>query len=190
MTAALPNWLTAARLVAVPIVVALVFVDGGSDGALRWWALAVFLLAAFTDFLDGYLARRWHVVSSFGKLADPIADKALVLAALAVLAVVDGIPWWPFVVLTVREVAVTVGRLAVASDVVIAASRGGKVKTVLQLAAVTFYLVPGGPTWLDAVAWWSLVAAVVVAVASGVDYGFRIARALGRLGRRSSDAVG
>ncbi|GIG54250.1 CDP-diacylglycerol--glycerol-3-phosphate 3-phosphatidyltransferase [Demequina activiva] len=188
MSAALPNLLTAARLVAVPIVVWLLVVDGGEDGAWRWWALLIFLVAAATDYLDGYLARRWEVVSSFGKLADPIADKALVLCTLATIVWIDGVPWWPLAILAVREVGVTLGRLAVAGDTVIAASRGGKLKTVLQLAAITFYLWPGGPAWLDAVAWWCLVAAVVVAVITGADYARRIAAAVRH--RRTARARG
>ena len=98
----LPNWLTWARLVAVPIVMVLLYVDDGREGTARGWATALFGIAAATDFLDGYLARRWHVVSSFGKLADPIADKALVLGTLLMLIVVDGMPWWPFAVLLLR----------------------------------------------------------------------------------------
>lgn len=179
----LPNWLTWARIGAVPVVVALLVADEGREGAARWWAVVVFVVAAFTDFLDGYLARRWHVITSFGKLADPIADKVLVLATLLMVVIVDGIPWWPLVVLVIREVWVTVGRLQVASTVVIAASRGGKLKTALQLAAITFYLVPHGPAALDAVAWWCLVASVLVAVVTGVDYVIRIERAKRSVGR-------
>ena len=177
MTASLPNMLTIARLLAVPVVVLLLIADDGASGPLRWWALLVFLVAAATDYVDGYLARRWSVVSSFGQLADPIADKALVLITLGALVVVDGVPWWPLVVLAVREVGVTVGRLAVAKDVVIAASRGGKLKTVLQLLALTAYLVPLTSPWVNVVAWWSLLAAVLVAVVSGVHVGVQITRA-------------
>ncbi|MFV0633207.1 CDP-diacylglycerol--glycerol-3-phosphate 3-phosphatidyltransferase [Demequina sp.] len=177
MSAAVPNILTAARIAAVPLLVWLLLVDGGDDGPLRWWALAIFAFAAVTDYWDGYLARRWQVVSSFGKLADPIADKALVLGSLACLVYVDGVPWWPLAVLIVREVGVTLGRLAVAGDTVIAASMGGKLKTVLQLGALLAYMVPGMPAWVDVVAWWLLLAAVAVAVVTGVDYGRRIAAA-------------
>lgn len=173
----LPNWLTWTRLAAVPVIVVLLAVDDGAEGTARWWALGVFVAAAFTDFLDGYLARRWRVVTAFGKIADPIADKALVLATLTMLVITDGLPWWPLLVLALREVAVTVGRLRVASTTVIAASRGGKLKTALQLASLTFYLVPGAPAWLDTVAWWLLVAAVVVAVVTWVDYEARLTRA-------------
>ncbi len=183
MTRSLPNLLTGMRLLAVPVIVWLLWIDGADDGHARWWALLVFLFAAATDYLDGYLARRWKVVSAFGQLADPIADKALVLVTLGTLVVVDGVPWWPLMVLAVREIGVTVGRLAVAKDVVIPASRGGKLKTVLQLLALTAYLVPrtGGwldVTWLDPLAWWSLIAAVIVAGVTGVKYAVSIGRAV------------
>ncbi|MFW7413969.1 CDP-diacylglycerol--glycerol-3-phosphate 3-phosphatidyltransferase [Demequina sp. SO4-18] len=175
MNATVPNLLTGARLVAVPVVVWLLLA-GGDDQVMRAWALGVFLFAAATDYWDGYLARRWEVVSPFGKLADPIADKALVLFTLAGVVIVDGIPWWPLAVLAVREIGVTLGRLAVARDVVIPASRGGKLKTVLQLWALTAYLVPHPAAWIDTVAWWSLLVAVAVAVITGVDYAIRIVR--------------
>ena len=173
----LPNWLTWARLVAVPIVMVLLAIDDGREGAARWWALGVFFVACLTDFLDGYLARRWHVITSFGKLADPIADKALVLGTLLMLVITDGIPWWPLAILTIREVAVTVGRLRLASTAVIPASRGGKVKTMLQLVGIGLYLIPGMPDVVDTVAWWLLVASVIVAVVTWVDYEARLSRA-------------
>jgi len=93
------------------------------------------------------------------------------------IVMVDGVPWWPLAVLAVREVAVTLGRLAVVADGVIPASNGGKVKTFLQLAAVTFYLIPGAPEALYVAAWWCLVAAVAVALVTGVDYAVKIRRA-------------
>ncbi len=180
MTSGLPNALTVARLAAVPVFVVLLVADRGAEGALRWWAVAVFMVAAATDYLDGYLARRWGVVSSFGKLADPIADKALVLGALVVLVLVDGIPWWPVAIIAAREIWVTVGRLLVASDTVIAASRGGKLKTAVQLLAIWLYLLPGMPAWVDVAAWWSLMVATALALATGIDYTVRIVRAARR----------
>jgi|SRR5690554_3802548 len=174
---ALPNILTALRLVAVPVMVALFVADAGRDGAQRWGALVIFVVAAATDLLDGYLARRWKVVSSFGKLADPIADKVLALAALGMLAAAHELPWWPFIVLAVREVAVTLGRLAVASGTVIPASKGGKAKTVLLNIAIGAFILPVAQEWVDTAAWWVLIAALAVAVVSGADYGGRIARA-------------
>lgn len=176
MTSLVPNALTALRLLAVPAVVWLLVADDGADGPLRWWALLVFLVASATDFLDGFLARRWKVVSAFGKLADPIADKALVLAALLAISDVDGVPWWPIAVLAVREVAVTLGRFAVIDRGVLAASGGGKVKTTVQIAAITFYLWPHGPAWLDTVAWWCLLLAVAIAVVTGYQIALEIVR--------------
>ena len=132
--------------------------------------MALFIAAAATDYLDGYLARRWGVVSAFGKLADPIADKALVLAALVMIVIIDGVPWWPVAVIAVREVWVTVGRLLVAEDTVIAASRGGKLKTLTQLLAIGLYLLPATPAWVDAAAWWVLMVATGLALVTGVDY--------------------
>lgn len=177
MSAALPNILTALRLVAVPIMVVLLLADDGAQGPDRWWALAVFLVAGATDFLDGYLARRWRVVSTFGKLADPIADKVLILSALLMIAIVDGFGWWAVIVLALREIAVTVGRLMVVGDTVIAASQGGKIKTALQVLAITLFLWPDSPSWVFYVAYVLLIAAVLVALVTGYDYMRRIAAA-------------
>lgn len=171
-----PNLLTVLRLIAVPVMVACLFVDHETQGQWRWVAWSVFVVAAATDALDGYLARRWEVVSSFGKLADPLADKALVLGALVMLAVQAETPWWPVIVIAVREAGVTIGRLAVARDVVIAASMGGKLKTALQVLAIFLLLLPTSAVWFDVVGWWVLVASVVVAVATGIDYAWRIGR--------------
>ncbi len=173
----LPNWLTWARLVAVPIVMVLLGIDGGDKGSARAWALVVFVVAAATDFLDGYLARRWHVITSFGKLADPIADKALVLGTLLMLVITDGVPWWPLAVLFVREVVVTVGRIQVVHRAVIPASRGGKIKTVLQLLSMSLYLLPIDNEAVTTTAWWLLVASVAVAVITWIDYEARLAKA-------------
>ena len=173
----LPNWLTWARLVCVPVVMVLIAVDNGRDGAARWWAVVFYVIAGLTDFLDGYLARRWHVITSFGKLADPIADKALVLGTLLMLCVIDGLAWWPFVILLIREAAVTVGRLRLASHVVVPASRGGKIKTTLQLVSIGLFLLPGMPEAVDTVAWWLLIASVALAVVTWVDYEARLSRA-------------
>ena len=174
MVREVPNLLTIMRLLAVPVMVACLVEDAGSEGGWRWAAWLLFVLAAATDALDGYLARRWGVVSAFGKLADPLADKALVLSALAFLAVNGETAWWPLIVVAIREVGVTLGRLAVAKDVVIPASMGGKVKTALQVAALFFLLVPTHVEWVDGLGWWLLVASVVIAVVTGLDYGRRI----------------
>ena len=186
MVREVPNLLTVMRLVAVPVMVACLLVDDGAQERWRWIAWLVFGLAAATDALDGYLARRWEAVSSFGKLADPLADKALVLAALVMLAVGGETPWWPLVVIAVREAGVTIGRLAVARDVVIPASAGGKLKTVLQVIAILILLPPLQVAWVDKVGLWVLYASVVVAVATGVDYAWRIGRVAMSLRARST----
>ncbi|WP_228373483.1 CDP-diacylglycerol--glycerol-3-phosphate 3-phosphatidyltransferase [Demequina gelatinilytica] len=177
MTSAVPNVLTVARLVMVPVVLLLLLVDDGDEGAARVWALVLFMIAAATDFFDGYLARRWGVVSPFGKLADPIADKALVLGVLAVLVITDGVPWWPVAIIAVRELWVTVGRLLVASGTVIPASPGGKLKTMAQLLAIWLYLLPGMPAWVDQAAWWVLLVATALALVTGIDYTVKIVQA-------------
>lgn len=172
----LPNILTVLRLLAVPVMVVCFVLDDGAEGPWRWATWAVFVAAAATDALDGYLARRFHAVSSFGKLADPLADKALVLSAMAMLAVAGETPWWPLAVVAARELLVTVGRFAVARDVVIAASWGGKLKTALQLLALTGLLYPTFVGWVDVTSWWVLVASTVVAVVTGAEYAWRILR--------------
>ncbi len=177
VTSAVPNALTLARIVAVPAVIVLLLLDDGADGAARWWAVGLFMAASATDYLDGYLARKWGVVSAFGKLADPIADKALVLGTLLTLVIVDGLPWWPLLIIGAREIWVTVGRLLVASGTVIAASPGGKAKTFAQLLALWLYLLPGMPGWVDTTAWWVLMAATALALVTGIDYTVKILRA-------------
>lgn len=181
-----PNLLTVLRLLAVPVVVACLIADDGLQGTARWVAWWAFGLAAATDALDGYLARRWQVISSFGKLADPLADKALVLGAMITIAALGETPWWPLVIVAVREVGVTLGRLAVAKDVVIPASQGGKLKTTLQILALLLLLFPTHTAWVDSVGWWLLLASVAVAVVTGVDYAVRIARIVKAQGAKAT----
>ena len=176
MVREVPNLLTGMRLVAVPVMVACLLVDSGPQERWRWIAWLVFAFAAATDALDGYLARRWEAVSSFGKLADPLADKALVLAALVMIAIQGETAWWPVIVVAIREAGVTIGRLAVARDVVIPASAGGKLKTALQVLAILMLLLPTHATWVQNVGLWVLYVSVMVAVATGVDYAWRIGR--------------
>ncbi|WP_291379140.1 CDP-diacylglycerol--glycerol-3-phosphate 3-phosphatidyltransferase [Demequina sp.] len=174
MVREVPNLLTVLRLIAVPVMLACLVQSGDAQEGWRWLGWGIFVFAAATDALDGYLARRWHVVSAFGKLADPLADKALVLAALCFLAINNETPWWPVIIIGIRELGVTLGRLAVARDVVIPASFGGKAKTALQVAAIFFLLLPTQASWVDIVGWWLLLASVLAAVVTGLDYGWRI----------------
>ncbi len=170
-----PNALTVGRLLLVPVF--LVVAWGGferNDEAWQTWAALIFLVAAVTDLLDGELARRTGQVTSFGKIADPIADKALTGSALVLLSWFELLPWWVTGVIIAREVAVTLLRFWVIRHGVIAASRGGKLKTALQILAITLYLLPLA-SGASAVAEWVMGAAVVVTLVTGVDYAFRAA---------------
>ena len=164
----LPNFLTGLRILAVPVLIWLLASDGDSA---RVWATAVFLIAALTDLIDGAVARRRNQITSFGKLADPIADKALIGTALIGLSLLGELSWWVTVIILLREIGVTVMRMWVLSDGVIPASRGGKLKTLAQVIAISMYLL--APT---DVAWWNgaetavMLVAVVLTLATGVDY--------------------
>ncbi|MCZ3390225.1 MAG: CDP-diacylglycerol--glycerol-3-phosphate 3-phosphatidyltransferase [Actinomycetia bacterium] len=168
-----PNALTVGRLLLVPVFVVVAWVGfDRNDEAWQAWAALIFLVAAVTDLIDGEWARRTGQVTSFGKIADPIADKALTGSALVLLSWFELLPWWVTIVIIAREVAVTCLRFLVIQHGVIAASRGGKLKTVLQILAITLYLLPLA-SGAFAVAQWVMGAAVVVTVLTGVDYAFR-----------------
>jgi CDP-diacylglycerol--glycerol-3-phosphate 3-phosphatidyltransferase len=170
------NGLTVFRLLLVPVFVLALFASGGHDKLWRVLAWAVFAVASVTDRIDGDIARKRGLVTEFGKLADPIADKALIGAALIGLSVLHDLPWWITVVMLVREVGVTLLRFWVIRHGVIPASRGGKLKTLLQAVATgLFVLIPIG-SWLKPIAWTFMTAAVIVALATGVDYVLRAVR--------------
>ncbi len=168
----LPNGLTVLRLGLVPVFI--VFLVAGSPGS-RIAAFTVFAIASVTDLLDGELARRSGLITDFGKVADPIADKALTGSALITLSALGELPWWITVVILAREIGVTVLRFWVIRRGVIAASRGGKVKTVLQMVAIGLYILP-----LPAAAAWLrilfMTAAVLATVVTGADYVVRALR--------------
>jgi CDP-diacylglycerol--glycerol-3-phosphate 3-phosphatidyltransferase len=165
------NIVTLVRFLLVPLVVVALLLDTGGGG-WRWVAAGVFMLAAATDRLDGWLARRLGQVTDWGKLVDPIADKALVGAALIALSALGDLTWWVTVVILARELGVTALRFAVLRYTVIAASPGGKAKTVLQTIGITLFLLPLDtlPDAVRVVAWVVLGAAVVLTVVTGLDY--------------------
>ncbi|WP_346535837.1 CDP-diacylglycerol--glycerol-3-phosphate 3-phosphatidyltransferase [Micromonospora sp. DPT] len=163
------NALTALRLVLVPVFAGSVIVSGMTHAGWQLAACLIFVLASATDLVDGWIARRFKLVTSVGKVADPIADKALTGAALVLLSWYDQLPWWVTAVILVREWGVTALRFWVIRRGVIAASRGGKIKTALQILAITWYLWPL-PADLAAVGPWIMAAAVVVTVVTGFDY--------------------
>ena len=171
-----PNLITFLRALLVPVILWLLTVDGDAAGdAARWWAFGIFVFAAATDSVDGWVARRWHGVTRWGQLADPIADKLLIIGSLASLALVGDLPWWAVNVIVVREVAVTLLRVAMVRrlDLVMPASSWGKAKTVSQVVAVAAFLLPGMP---EVVALILLYLAVLLTIWSGIEYAFRAGR--------------
>ena len=161
------NVLTMVRIVLVPVFVAFLFAGGT---AWRLAALGTFVVASLTDVLDGRLARSRGLVTDFGKIADPVADKALTGAALIGLSALGELPWWVTGVIMFRELGVTALRFWVLRWGVIAASRGGKLKTLLQVVAICLYLLPATLSPPDLVRELFMAAAVVVTVVTGVDY--------------------
>jgi CDP-diacylglycerol--glycerol-3-phosphate 3-phosphatidyltransferase len=164
----IPNALTVARLFMVPIFGYLVLAIEQTD-SVQWASAIVFLIAALTDLVDGVWARRYGLVTNFGKIADPIADKALIGTALIALSIQGEIAWWVTGIIIFREVAITLMRFWVIKHGVIPASRGGKVKTVSQIIAIVAFLIPLN-SWVDAVAQMSLGVALALTITTGIDY--------------------
>jgi CDP-diacylglycerol--glycerol-3-phosphate 3-phosphatidyltransferase len=174
-----PNALTGARIVMVPFFAWALLADGGDSVLWRTVAFVLFSLAMVTDKIDGDLARKHDIVTNFGKIADPIADKALTGMAFIGLSVVGEIWWWVTVLVLVREWSVTLMRLSVAKHVVIAANRSGKIKTTLQAISLAVLVLPlrrlDGALEVPGLAvWWVAVvllgAAVVMTVYSGLEF--------------------
>ncbi len=163
------NLLTGLRLVLVPVFLLFLFAGDGHDTASRIAAFAVFAVAVITDRFDGQLARSYGMVTEFGKLADPIADKMLIGAALIGLSMLGDLPWWVTLVILLREVGVTVLRFAVLRRGVIPASRGGKLKTLVQAVAIGLFILPLAGPWHTA-AWVVMWAALVLTIVTGLDY--------------------
>lgn len=169
----LPNLITVVRILLAPLFIWMLLADAGHDGALRWAAAALFIVAIATDWIDGAIARRHNLVTDLGKLLDPIADKVLTGGALVCLSILGELWWWVTIVILVREIGITVFRFAMLRDRVIPASRGGKLKTILQSVAISLALLP---LWLvlgDWVHWlnWGVMAlALVLTVVTGFDY--------------------
>ena len=169
------NGLTVLRFVLVPVFLFLLLHNDGQDDLWRVAAWFVFAVASVTDRVDGQLARSRGLVTDFGKIADPIADKALIGAALVGLSSLGELAWWVTVVVLVREIGVTLLRFWVIRHGVIPASRGGKAKTMTQIAAIVAYLLPLPPS-VDVVRWVLMGAALLLTVVTGVDYVVRAVR--------------
>jgi CDP-diacylglycerol--glycerol-3-phosphate 3-phosphatidyltransferase len=163
------NAITALRLVLVPVFGWLLMAEGGHETGWRIAAAVAFFVAGMTDLVDGDIARRFGLVTDVGKIADPIADKALTGTALVGLSLLGDLPWWVTVVVLVREIGITVLRFVVIRHGVMPAGRGGKVKTAVQGLAILLYVLPlSGSAHTVAVV--VMACAVVLTVATGIDY--------------------
>lgn len=163
------NFLTGVRMALVPVFLLALFADGGHETGWRIVAFVIFAAAVITDHVDGRIARTYNLVTEFGKLADPIADKALIGAALIGLSILNDLPWWVTGVILARELLVTGLRFAVLRRGVIPASRGGKLKTLVQAVAIGLFVMPLPGIWHIG-AWAIMWAAIVLTVVTGVDY--------------------
>ncbi len=167
------NIITVVRIFLAPVFIWLLLADNHEFGLFRYLAAGLFILAIVTDSVDGLLARRQNLITDFGKLLDPIADKILIGSALVSLSILGELWWWVTILILVREFGITVFRFVVVSDQVIPASRGGKLKTIIQAIATSFYLVP---VWLllgDWMHWFNAVLmaiAVVLTLSTGIEY--------------------
>jgi CDP-diacylglycerol--glycerol-3-phosphate 3-phosphatidyltransferase len=178
------NALTFVRLLLVPAFLALLVQNGGHSGGWRTWAFTAFAVACITDLVDGDLARRRNLVTEVGKIADPIADKALTGAALLGLSSLGDLPWWVTAVVLVRELGITALRFFVIRHGVIPASRGGKAKTLVQNIAIGLYVLPL-TGWPATARFWVMAIALTLTVATGADYVSRAVR-LRRTSARSA----
>lgn len=163
-----PNGLTALRMLLVPVF-AWVLLSHPHDDSWRWMAALVFVFASITDIVDGKVARKYGLVTRFGKLWDPIADKALTGMALVGLSIIGELPWWMTIVILVREWGITLLRFLILKYGVMAANRGGKLKTVTQSIAIVMYLLPL-PSWLHVVGVGVMWVALILTVLTGLDY--------------------
>ena len=166
-----PNVLTAVRMVLVPVF-AWVLLAYPQDPTMRWVATAIFVIAIATDAIDGNIARKYNLVTDFGKLWDPIADKALTGMAFVGLSILGELPWWITIIILVREWGITILRWAIMKYGVMAANRGGKLKTVMQSVALIMFL-PGlqfMPAVWDWIAWAAMIICFILTVLTGLDY--------------------
>ncbi|GAA1424292.1 CDP-diacylglycerol--glycerol-3-phosphate 3-phosphatidyltransferase [Corynebacterium durum] len=162
--------LTSLRIIVIPVFAWLVLKGNNHHIGWMWWSFGTFVALMITDKLDGDIARARGLITNFGKIADPIADKALMTTALVCLNYVGALPWWVTIVICIREFGITLWRMVqLRRGRVVPASRGGKIKTTLQAVAVAFYLVPL-PDWMNVPKYAVMGAAVLVTVVTGLQY--------------------
>ncbi|MCU1585153.1 MAG: pgsA [Microbacteriaceae bacterium] len=167
------NIVTVVRIFMAPAFIWLLLADDGRLGPMRYAAAALFVIAIVTDTVDGLLARRQNLVTNFGKILDPIADKVLIGSAIVSLSILGELWWWVTIVILIREFGITIFRLAVIRTRVVPAIASGKLKTVLQAVAISLLLFPFWTIlgeWEHWVAWILLGIAVVLTAVSGVDF--------------------
>ena len=162
----LPNKLTILRMIMIPFFVVFLMLPIGGEDVHRWIALVIFVAASLTDTLDGYIARRDHLVTDFGKFMDPLADKLLVCSAMICLVETGELPFWIVILIIAREFIISGFRqIAADNGIVIAASKWGKLKTICQMAMVILLLAifPGKPVYVleQALIWLALILTVV-----------------------------
>ena len=173
------NIITVIRILLVPVFVCLLVADNGEHGLIRWVAALLFIAAIATDGIDGMLARGRNLVTDLGIILDPIADKFLTGAALIMLSLLGELWWWVTILIIVREVGITVYRLVVLRTRVIPASRGGKLKTVVQSVAISLFLLPLSVPlgeWILVLNYLLMATALALTVATGIDYLFQARR--------------
>ncbi|MGA1391262.1 MAG: CDP-diacylglycerol--glycerol-3-phosphate 3-phosphatidyltransferase [Candidatus Nanopelagicales bacterium] len=165
----LPNFLTFLRILFVPVLAWLLFKENATTDFIRLISAIVFIVAGLTDIADGIIARKYKLITNFGKIFDPIADKALIGVALIGLSSLDLLAWWITWVILFRELFVTFLRFWVINKGVIPASRGGKLKTIMQIVAISAYLLPL-PTSFNLLAEILMYIAVILTVLTAIDY--------------------
>lgn len=166
----LPNFLTSLRIIVIPLFAWLTLNGQTENNSFAWWALGVFIALMITDKLDGDIARARGLVTDFGKIADPIADKALMTTAFICFNIIGILPWWVTILIVIREFGITVWRFVqLRQGNVVPASKGGKMKTALQTLAVALYLCPL-PAWMDIPSQIVMLAALLVTVGTGIQY--------------------
>jgi CDP-diacylglycerol--glycerol-3-phosphate 3-phosphatidyltransferase len=164
-----PNTLTLTRILLIPSGVYTLFYDGGDNSTYQIISYAIFFTLGMTDIVDGRWARRSNRITALGTFLDPVADKALIGAAMISLSILDRFPWWITILILTREIGITLFRLIVIKNGVIPASRGGKIKTLTQNFGVGFFILPL-PASLDWFKFGFISVAIILTITSAFDY--------------------
>jgi len=164
-----PNTLTVTRILLIPFGVYTLFYDGGDNSTYQLISYAIFFTLGMTDIVDGRWARHSNKITPLGTFLDPVADKALIGAAMISLSILDRFPWWITILILTREIGITLFRLLVIKNGVIPASKGGKIKTLMQNFGVGFFILPL-PAWLDWFKYGFISVAIILTITSAYDY--------------------